>query len=549
MQRSGLINAKDSGDGFEKLHENFGLGKRKRSLDEKATGFQNQAAINHNSLLLHQNEYMDASEDLQDPISIYDLDSIRAKSMNALVASLVHLLMRCKSSLPLGSSSFIWPSPPDIIDVLSGQGVDLRPVSTEVQVHAIGTLWQRNGTLLIGCYRLARTWRLSSFEVAGAEVILAPFGWKGVALKLIVDDDNSLTEEQCKRRQSRDSSSRKASLTLLKRHGIEIQPGVGWISLQLSKSIPMITSNKVNTQWPANLCFTTSGSSIASMRNPIECFGTLASMQDPLADAEDWFMDESDRIQRIAEQLQVDDGSRGDKDSESSEDEEIPESLRMRSDDLLEPQILSGIYPTPPDGSKPQYLTPMMERMGVPAGKLDDSEATMQQSEPSDPILPIEIDLATYSHLEKDELFGDAEEQMYANNGITEDDFDFFDEPDEMPIATSSPKDSPMALKTSDKPEISMIFDDTVISSPPLLPTNEDGIGSEPKIDDAYENTTTQSNVSSPLLINSILTQDLTIKSHPSNMYEEPMNLRPTVTRYVRFPRMDQHFSMLTIST
>ena len=127
--------------------------------------------------------------------------------------------------------------------------------------------------------------------------------------------------------------------------------------------------------------------------------------------------------------------------NESSDDEDGILSFQQRNEDLLDPPSVTGIYPTPPDANRshPVQQTNGRTNLGLDPDSIPQAQASKtSQKDVEDESLDMDMDLGTYDHLGDDDFFGDMEGGIYNNNGITEDDFDFFDDPGEgrQPIET-----------------------------------------------------------------------------------------------------------------
>lgn len=497
-------------------------------------GNADRTAIDQNLLVDLESRHFDVTEE---PHDLREVSSIRVTLMRALASSLVQSIKQKRSYLPLGPCHFIWPLPADVSDAINDQGADLRPATRKLELFSIGIFWQSDGSLLLGSYKINELWPLTLSDTdIGSKVVLAPFGWQGFVVEVGDHSDMSPTKKDHKSKSSLHYSHRQMCSSLLKRHGIKLSPDLEWVSIQLSNSKLAIFGNGNRVLWPALLCFDIYNKSFGRADDCLDFLGGLARIHDPLADAEEWFLNESDRARKIAEQLQVKPQLRELDNAESSEDEVVPEGLQTRSDDQLELQALAGIYPTPPDGFKPQGSTPMMDRMTVPTGKVDDDEHMIDNAEQAaepDPMLSNEIELGTYRHLDDDDLFGDVGEQMYANNGITEDDFDFFDEPDEIRNETDDRKSSPEVHQASQEPESSQLFDDINRSSPPLRAPTKCSPENESKRDLTFEDSEIPNGNGPESDTGNLEMQHSAITSQSPEMSSELSPSRPSSLQYV----------------
>lgn len=229
--------------------------------------------------------------------------------------------------------------------------------------------------------------------------------------------------------------------TRLAQQGIKLSNEENWVRLQNIDSIhdvpeqdPGDSRSSTTFLWPASLCFC-----LAEPFSHEEWRLALGqdSTTDPLLDAENWFMGKAGRTEAIEANRKW----------EEAEVEKRNEALnRARQDTFTDviprptqyssAQDIASIYPTPPDGLPSQNIinmtqrpTPALYGEAVGKGHLDggDAEAHLVGSPLASNLAPV-ISSTTYDQLE-DDLYAEVDNDMFAANGLTEADLDFFDEP------------------------------------------------------------------------------------------------------------------------
>ncbi|KAL2366626.1 hypothetical protein RJZ56_000459 [Blastomyces dermatitidis] len=224
-------------------------------------------------------------------------------------------------------------------------------------------------------------------------------------------------------------------------------------ALNHQKSSPFI-----RILWPGRLCFTRSRSKLTAPANPTEFFS--GQSESPLQFAERWVKEVCRISQPIDKHKSSDDQSGLEnqqlKRSEPSplrlDRSDMPESL-ARTINMPEAQLASAVYPTPPGGALAQYMGAgsISERLGT--STIDTLSYAPTQTESiyneaggpttyfrgNSEILPTALDPASselgigsglYDTAADEEFFGDMDVANFDTKGITEADFNFFDEPD-----------------------------------------------------------------------------------------------------------------------
>jgi mediator of RNA polymerase II transcription subunit 13 len=172
--------------------------------------------------------------------------------------------------------------------------------------------------------------------------------------------------------------------------------------------------------------------------------------KDPLDAAQEWFLGKPDRDKILEARRKA---KKAEEDSARRKDEQhnlFPSSpLNARGGAYGDLHPASGVYPTPPDGVAPGTAVSHSDTPSVsgtvsniilapggsnPAINLsapqDDTKMDEQNMSLTSPAVPSAPDNSNTS-TGNDDLFGDMDEDGYGGDRINDDDFDFFDEPDD----------------------------------------------------------------------------------------------------------------------
>ncbi|KKZ68248.1 hypothetical protein EMCG_06071 [[Emmonsia] crescens] len=210
--------------------------------------------------------------------------------------------------------------------------------------------------------------------------------------------------------------------------------------------------------WPAKLCFTRSRSKMTVPINPTEFFSGQA--ESPLQFAERWVSEPFPISQPFDKHKTSDDSSELEKQqfkrSELSplrlDRSDIPESL-ARAINLREAHLASAVYPTPPGGALTQNIgvgivsetlgTSTIDALNYPPAQSEsiynEASGLSTYFRGNSELLPTGLDAASselgigsglYDTAADEDFFGDMDVADFDTKGITEADFNFFDEPD-----------------------------------------------------------------------------------------------------------------------
>ncbi|KAL8993691.1 MAG: hypothetical protein Q9169_006155 [Polycauliona sp. 2 TL-2023] len=265
----------------------------------------------------------------------------------------------------------------------------------------------------------------------GARVLILPFGTLGKLLgtesQLLgaIDDDRPF------------KASTRASLQNI---GVPTNQGSFWVYLEIQQKIPcgQAFSNSVaacHVWWPDHLCFI---KHVENRQTEAETLENIVSgaFIDPLDGAEQWFLGRQERqniiearTKEIEKMKLQDNQAREYEDSES--DGDVADAV-IQANQYLSAQEASGIYPTPPDGftSTTQGFVATQDTPGASITGGHTYHAGLGEATPDMESPGLAMSGVPLSRAENQDLFGDLDTDMFDTHGLTEADFNFFDEPD-----------------------------------------------------------------------------------------------------------------------
>lgn len=222
------------------------------------------------------------------------------------------------------------------------------------------------------------------------------------------------------------SELKSAVVTGLKLRGIAMPPDPQWVLLKIDKVQPGnqgdVASNcPVLIPWPAHLCLSENVQSFAedSERMAVPD-ATVEDAMDPLGRAQHWFLGKAARSEALEVRRQNDlKEARQRKEAAEMDDEDVVSEYEPQMERNPTPRDPSGIYPTPPDGLpsiiRHSSVSNEIFSDGVNHG-MNGGSASDQMDQP-------------YNEQRANDLFEEMDIDLFATNGLTEDDFNFFDEP------------------------------------------------------------------------------------------------------------------------
>ena len=284
-----------------------------------------------------------------------------------------------------------------------------------------------------------------------------------------------------------------------------LESSSSWVRLRTTFSNQSAASSSVfvtldqDVLWPRALCYYYEASGEAAPTAPPATDSVLrwfegidgAGFKDPYDVAQEWFSGKAERdkiaIQRKAKKAEEEAIRRKEENPGP-----LPSSpLNTRIGTYGELQPVSGVYPTPPDGIHPgasifAHDTPSVTGTAsnvilAPGGSnpainlsapQDHAPTDASQPAPTSPTFAVETDQQPITN-DNDDLFGDdMDEDGYEENAVGDDDFDFFDGPNdgdvdmadapsapeiktEAPAASAKEQELPAATKPEDKEDAS----------------------------------------------------------------------------------------------
>lgn len=330
------------------------------------------------------------------------------------------------SYMPLSEGFFFkWHGQSDH-SFMASSSYRLREV---VPLWSLKSIWHTNGSLLISYSHVNNRYvHIPDPKTSGRELVLAPFGWLAKIDMKSIPDSSSLLGSMAESKLDRDIQWRSQCGHVLQQYGLALTGDVEWVLVSIFPNHPGEVSNVL--EWPKELCYVMTDSIYdQNQGNRREQLNTYF-WKDPLVEADTWFKDRKARESLIKEQLQARSKTH-DHDKPQGQEEVLPH-LQSKYDELIDQQILAGIYPTPPDASKTHTNIRSDGSPRVPECSEDSDIMDLKDelAEYATPALDGSIDVANYNPLKDDELFADMDGDIDGDNGVTEDDFRFFDEPD-----------------------------------------------------------------------------------------------------------------------
>lgn len=391
-------------------------------------------------------------ETSQPPFSV---STIISNMKNALSMSFIYSLAERQGLSPIGSCSYIGPP-------LPGDSTSLRNLirtdqsNTNTSMTSVLIQWYPSGTLTTSISQrlTAGIQRVSDNLVDGSKiqefvptskVLLSPSGRVVQYLGMLEINPNNSLNSAAKALHSRLDHVVKTKqliaeyLALL---GMHVKEEDKWVQLQHIEGTyrigqsPRSNSSPGSFLWPAKFCFcmaeTLVHEEILNEKNVNQ-----DTEKDPLVRAESWYVAKASR-EAAVEAKRKDDELKAQRLQEAKEieAEETLSDFVPRSTQYLSTQDASGIYPTPPDGLRSQAVSTSMtaESQGLASEFIDREIMNEERNElliESPFAVPLGHDTTSrgYQGTDDVDLFGELDSGLFAANGLTEADFNFFDEP------------------------------------------------------------------------------------------------------------------------
>ncbi|KAL8825132.1 MAG: hypothetical protein Q9170_007916 [Blastenia crenularia] len=390
------------------------------------TGAQLASGVSRTPVALKSASNLSALDDESQAATIY------SASIAAIKSSLLNLLANGNHWVWFGADTCV-RVPRSLGSSTTSDDLLLQDYNNEAQQLSIDVRWSLSGlltasSLLISLPGFSRLSDIvedhessgSGVIPVGRPVILSPFGSRYEFSSL--EDPRSESSKAGRPLQ-------KSTVALLARLGLQIPSILSWTRLR----VPIRHSGTWGSSeaqglseiwWPTHLCFVILPKSHASSTKVLEGIAD-GTFVDPLVKAEQWLLGRSTREAAIEAQKKVD------------EDRKLQETQRpasvidplacnqtdrhpdSRTDQYLSAQEASGIYPTPPDGitSLTQNSSAYQDPIRMCADEYEASKVGLSDASLLETDLPVSP-------------FGNMDTDMFDANGLTEADFNFFDEPD-----------------------------------------------------------------------------------------------------------------------
>lgn len=367
--------------------------------------------------------------------------------LSALSSSFANALAVRGEWAPFGSDSCI-RVPENSSSPMMTPNMLLRDHGHGVQQLCLDVRWSLSGMMTISCRginhpQLSRlsdvlhTRAISGGNIVnvGDAVFLSPFGSRCA----FAGHENDELDSYIAGRKIRATMR-----ALLESCEVHLSTEPVWVCLQSSNGQPLSHDLKQNLHperfwWPAHLCYVFLSSSRPNLTEVLQRMAN-GTFVDPLAEVEQWFLERGARDAIIAvkrkddEERRIQESRLPESGADPQEDNEITMARATRTEQYLSAQEASGIYPTPPDGltSHTQGLLTSHDSIGATSieahlSTADDQETTSGSGNAS-PIT--DMTERQFRNEENQDLFEDMDTDMFDANGLTEADFNFFDEPD-----------------------------------------------------------------------------------------------------------------------
>ena len=304
---------------------------------------------------------------------------------------------------------------------------------------------------------------------ASIPVILAPFGILAESAPALRDQGAStigtvLGDHDTERGATNFAKSRRkwfeSLVVILQYYGVSVPSDTHWLPVRVSLRHKLGTNEDSTSSssevifWPASLCLASDLDVLKDEDDKSWAWDDGDSKaNDPLANAQAWYLGKDARekmleAQRREEQLKA----QADKNPPSDEGERLRNEV-PNAQKFLDAQTASSIYPTPPDGQPFHTSTSAIAGDSESTRLVEDIDKTNAHSTAEED--PMNIDSAPiglhrldsqhvdHDDMDEDDIFGGMNSGMFTATGLTEDDFNFFDERDEPLKMTSSPHSVP----------------------------------------------------------------------------------------------------------
>ena len=359
------------------------------------------------------------------------VSDIYPKMLLAVTRNAIYRLSKKKSFMLNGFATCI--DTKTLSDYIFEQ-LDLSLVAQKTTVISCNTRWLHSGTMLIiftvkhipllcTVPYIVSTSGESTALQPGDLLSLSPSGIVGQYLgfeKLSKSDIFENSKERLKKR----------TFAGLKSIGLTVPQPTQWVQVLVETGERDTDSCEAPTKaaktsrmilWPAQLCLCSDVRySADSLKGDVLAVSTDPKT-DPLDRAQSWYIDRHVRAVAIERQRHAaEEEQKRAKEAEHIDNEEAVSDFYLQVSQDITPRDVSGIYPTPPDGVPSAVHDAIMDSNPTSIGNATDAIGPTTDGGIS----------RAYKSNKSDDLFGDIDIDLFATNGLTEDDFSFFDQPD-----------------------------------------------------------------------------------------------------------------------
>ena len=356
----------------------------------------------------------DSKKTFPDAGPVQDVPNVYQKITQALSLSMIYALSKNVHFLQIGLSHCVDARTVGVNALEFLESVSVIKESTTIACDA---RWLPNGSLQCVLSQITSARLYTLFDVLyrklgfslemGDSIILSPSGLIGQYYGKENDHPPNYS-----------STNKTQIIAWLKRIGLSVPQNLKWVHVLFpitgqyeNNEIVSTETNVARSLWPAHLCLCKDSqrARISESLDPEEV------ALDPLERAQSWFRGKSARAEAIEKGKQKEAEAEEARDQEGIDEEDTAADYVHQMSQQATPRDVSGIYPTPPDG--------------VPSTSHDPSTSNNHQSTgASDAVTVNEMAAQDYGENANDELFGEMDIEMFATNGLTEDDFNFFDD-------------------------------------------------------------------------------------------------------------------------
>ena len=329
---------------------------------------------------------------------------------------------------------------------------------------------------------------LNSIPV-GDQVIVIPSGFRAIVLSRATGLSDEL---------------KKWITDRLAHQDLRFPKALVWLHLRLLKDGSVFI-------WPANLCLWETGTPKDTEKaNTVAAVVSDDPYADPLSRAEDWYARRLDRAgalatirrnQELASRL-----TRQDSDMEI--DDVFPIEISHVSS-RGNVQDVTGVYPTPPDGPPPHPYSSTAVSQPTTHASSENTTAVAVNAPSTSPRMGSPgsgYESVKYRENGTESLFEDMDADLFASNGLTEADFNFFDDPSLDDIADTG-----------------MAHDSYSLAADP--PSSEPGMAEQDVI--SVDQSIKNSDAASDISMDDIGTEVVYTEDHRSSRNSSPVVLRP----------------------